>query len=118
MTNQDYKHSGFFFEAMYLINNPQGRVLRLNDVVIVHPTEKSQSREPYIAVIVSKFINWTVDPGFEICTTVPGKHSAVMNEYLFERLEPIKWAWKKNQKKQKIKILKPVEICTTSNPTN
>lgn len=72
---------------------PLGYSLRVGDKCICHPTEYSQSREPFEVEIVIREINWhSSSQGYsgkweEVCTNVIDKHSAVMNEYLFSRLE-------------------------------
>lgn len=85
----DYQNTKQFINATYKIGSKKKRRLQIGDRVIVHPTPTSQSRKSYHAEIISKTINWTSLPCLEICTFVIGKHTAVMNEYLFNRLEPI-----------------------------
>lgn len=72
MSSQDflgkpYKQGGDFLEA--------------GDIVWVHPTDTSQSREKYQAVI--RYENG------ELGTFVSGGHFSIMREYLFNRLEKI-----------------------------
>ena len=71
----------------YLINNKNSHRLKIGDIVIVHPTEKSISTKPFEAVIINKTLRWTTGIKKEVCTHVTGNHSAVMNDYLFNRLE-------------------------------
>lgn len=78
-----------FVGMKYVINNPNGKFLRKGDKVIVHPTQDSEARKPFEAYIIFEYVKWTHRPSIEVCTNVPGKHSAVMNDYLFNRLEPI-----------------------------
>lgn len=91
----DFIHTAKYFDCMYVVNNPQGRVLRLGDIVIVHPTEKSTMREPYPGIICKQFFNWTADPCYEITMKAMNgfKYAACLNDYLFERLEPVKWIY-------------------------
>lgn len=108
----DFSRTQQYFESTYVINNPQGRVLRLGDFVIVHPTEKSTMREPYPGVISKAFINWAVNPGFEIIMTAMNgyKYSAVLNDYCFSRLEPVKWMYHKDlMKRVKVEGFKIVD---------
>lgn len=66
------------------------RVCRVGDRVLVMPVEgKSHSKEPYQATIVIQPVSWVDGKQNEICTKVTGMYSAVMNEYLFNRLKPI-----------------------------
>lgn len=59
--------------------------------VIIMPTWKSQSKLPYKATIKIEEVNWK---GYgkckELCTHVEGRHSAVINDYLFKRILIVK----------------------------
>ena len=102
----DFIKTEQFYESRYTINNPRGRVLRIGDIVIVHPTETSVMREPYPGSICKQYIKWCIDPCYEICMTAMNgyKYTAVMNEYMFMRLEPVKWMYNKGSMKNKIVI--------------
>lgn len=88
-SSSEFSRTDKFVGMTYKVNNTNGRILRKGDKVIVHPTTDSEAREPFEAEIIFEFVNWTHRPSIEVCTNVPGKHSAVMNDYLFNRLEPI-----------------------------
>lgn len=72
-------------------------MLKIGDKVWVNPsynpnnpkTGKSMSRTRFKAIIILKYMNWAIDPQYELCTSVKGGHDAVMNDYLFDRLEKI-----------------------------
>ena len=65
--------------------------LKIGDNVMVNPVKgHSQSQVPFRATIIEEVYNWQDDgPTKEICTFVDGGHSAVLNDYLFNRLTPI-----------------------------
>lgn len=71
-----------FLGREYQIGAPEK--LRVGDTVIVHPAIRtdgtpSTAREPFEAIII---LNRS-----KLCTMVPRRHTAVMNDYLFGRLE-------------------------------
>lgn len=71
---------------------PIGYSLQVGDTVIVHPAIRSDgslsdAREPFEAKIVIRLVNWVGGAEEEICTYVEGKHAAVLNDYLFGRLQ-------------------------------
>lgn len=67
--------------------------LQIGDKVLVHPTERSISREPFEAKIILEKINWVRQgPCDELCTHVENGYSPVINDYLFDRLELIQKA--------------------------
>lgn len=84
-----YERTSRFLGKRYLRNNSAGHTLKIGDVCMVHPTATSQMRKPYEVTIIEKEINWVGPPSVEICAHKDGGHSAVMNDYLFARLEPI-----------------------------
>lgn len=59
--------------------------LRIADDVLVHPTETSEAKEPYKAVIVAELHEGKV----EIGARTEGGHFSIMRKYLFDRLEKI-----------------------------
>lgn len=74
-------------------NTTKVKKLSVGDICIVHPTPTSQSKKPYKVQIVFEYINWVDKPSVEICTSLHSifekGHTAVLNEYLFNKLEPI-----------------------------
>lgn len=63
-------------------------VLNIGDTVTVHPViGRSQASQPYEAKIIEQEIDWVTGLRNELCTTVKGGHSAVINDYLFDRLQ-------------------------------
>lgn len=86
---REFYHTDKFIGRKYEVNNSGGEVLEYGDVVWVHPSERSISREPFKAIILFLWIKWTENPCVEVMTNVIGGYSAVMNEYLFNRLELI-----------------------------
>lgn len=69
--------------------------LRVGDVVNVRPFVDSdgvivsQAKTNFVAVIIECDVNWCSGKQKELCTMVEGQHSAVINDYLFSRLERI-----------------------------
>lgn len=70
--------------------------LNIGDKVIVSPAVKegvitSISKEPYEAEVIFLTVKWNGDyhKVREVGTYVKGKHEAVMNDYLFNRLSKI-----------------------------
>lgn len=87
-----YGKTDKFFLKKYPHGN--GR-LRVGDVVNVRPYADdngvilSESKTNFIAVIVECDIRWVDGQKKELCTHVQGGYSAVINDYLFSRLEKI-----------------------------
>ena|SRR5690606_12392390 len=69
------------------------RRLKVYDKVIVHPARRwdgviiSTAKEPFEAWIITERKPWKNGSQHELCTWVPGGHSAVINDYLFSRLQ-------------------------------
>lgn len=81
-----------FYHTPYVVNNTDNHLIEHGDLVIVHPTGTSISRKSYIGVI--RYINsncilYGIQPEYN-------QYSATMNEYLYNRLEPVVW-WKENK---------------------
>lgn len=87
---ENYRATHQLYNKPYAINNPLGHTILEGDRVIVHPTKSSKSTIPHEAIIVIEIINWVGGASYELCTWVPGGYKAVLNEYLFNRLELIK----------------------------
>lgn len=87
-----YGKTSKFFLMKYM--HGDGR-LHIGDRVKVHPhidefgSITSQSGFSFISTIIQKDIKWCDGEMVEICTDVKGGYSAVMNDYLFSRLEKI-----------------------------
>jgi len=88
-SGQEFLHTKQFIGVEYKVNNKSGEKLQYGDIVWVHPSEKSQSREPFKAVVLFLWIKWTNKPCVEVMTNVIGGYSSVVNDYLFNRLELI-----------------------------
>lgn len=76
-----------YHEAYYPIRNIAGRKLKIGDKVIIHPSTTSITRNKYEATIVLKLWNWESGAKKELSTHVEGGHIALLNDYLFSRLE-------------------------------
>jgi hypothetical protein len=85
-----YENTSKFYDKSYIVNNKKGYRLLEGDTVLIHPTNTSISRKPYQAKIVLRPINWTGVGSYELCTEVKDGHAAVINDYLFNRLELVK----------------------------
>ena len=83
---KNYKKTGRFFKMTY--PNQKDKI-RIGDRVIVHPSSTSMSRVPFEATIVKHWVNWADTPCYELCTYVKDGYHAVMNDYLYQRLEKI-----------------------------
>ena len=70
------------------IKNVMNSTLKIGSKVIIHPTKNSISIKPYEATIIYKTITWP-NGGVEkeLYTHVEGGHTAVINDYLFSRME-------------------------------
>lgn len=84
-----------YLNKPYIINNiGELSKLQIGDYCIVHPViERSQSQYKFRVKIIAKEINWVPNPCFELCTKKRFGHSAVINDYLFFRLEKSKRRW-------------------------
>lgn len=96
-----------FMNKMYVVNNTKVRRLRPGDLVIVHPTGTSISRQSYMAVvgcIRKQYEDSNTNMPFSITRhedkyTIVIKalqpeyddYTADMSEYGFMRLEPVEW---------------------------
>lgn len=76
-----------YYNRPFPIKNVMNRQLKIGDKVIIHPTTKSISQKPYEATIIYTSINWSSGTERELCTHVEGGHMAVINDYLFSRME-------------------------------
>lgn len=71
--------------------------LNIGDNVWVKPCKNPNNKETGLSISRKKFkakiqlrkINWVGYPKYELCTFVKGGHAAVINDYLFNRLEKI-----------------------------
>lgn len=87
---KEFLYTDKFVGRQYIVNNPHGRSLKHGDDVIVHPVPgKSQATIPFAAKVLFLWIKWIDNKQcVEACTHVYGGYSAVINDYLFSRLEP------------------------------
>ncbi len=74
-------------DVPYPIKNITGRKLRIGDKVFIHPSTTSITRKKYEATIVLKLWNWGSGSKKELSTHVDGGHIALINDYLFSRME-------------------------------
>ena len=85
---KEFLHTEKFINKPYTKNNPTRRVLKHGDDVLVYPRNKYEPT-PYKAKVLFLWVKWAENPCVEVCTYVYGKWHCVMNDYLFNRIEPI-----------------------------
>ncbi len=89
----DFKKTEQFLGKQYLINNDDGDTLQAGDWVIVHPTETSVMRVPYLGRIVIIWWDWVNEPSYELSMMAMNgyNYTACLNDYCFGRLEKVEW---------------------------
>lgn len=84
-----------FLGTPYTRNNPKENKLQPGDLVIIHPVPGvSQATKSYPGIIDESPVKWVSGEAMELGVKGRGSnvlwHGAVMNEYLFSRLEFVK----------------------------